>query len=264
MARRLLNLPWTMAPPRTGFATLDDTQALDASAIADIVRRETRAALADLFRERAPHPRQFNYERMAYLKAALESGAYLTSRMLGAADLITADAVRQHALGYCTVPGLIMEFGVFDGASLGKIAAIAGQDVHGFDSFEGLPEDWTHFQKKGRFSLAGVPPFVNASNVRLHKGLFQDSLPAFLAEHTAPARFVHVDCDLYSSATTVLRALRDRIVPGTVVVFDEYLNYPGWQQHEYKAFAEFVADTGADYEYLGFASSEFAVSVRIR
>ena len=99
--------------------------------------------------------------------------------------------------------------------------------------------------------------------MKLHKGWFQDTLPGFLAQHPEPARFVHIDCDLYSSTNTVLGLLADRIVPGTVIVFDEYLNYPGWQEHERKAFAEFVARTGTKYKYLGFASSEFSVSVQI-
>jgi hypothetical protein len=48
-----------------------------------------------------------------------------------------------------------------------------------------------------------------------------------------------------------------------VIVFDEYLNYPGWQQHEHRAVAEFIAATGRRYEYLAFASNEFSVAVRI-
>ena len=75
---------------------------------------------------------------------------------------------------------------------------------------------------------------------------------------------MHIDCDLYSSTRTVLSLLEPRIVPGTIIVFDEYLNYPGWQAHEKRAFAEFVGRTGCRYDYLGFASGEFAVSVRIR
>jgi hypothetical protein len=237
---------------------------VDTRLLAEIVRREVRTALAEFLAEPASHPRQLNYERMAYVQATMDAASYLIGHMLGATDLVVADAVRRHALEHCVIGGLIMEFGVFDGASLTKIAASTEQDVHGFDSFEGLPEDWTHFQKKGRFSLSGVPPQLSATNnVTLHKGWFEDTLPGFLAQHPGPARFVHLDCDLYSSTTTVLGLLADRIVPGTVLVFDEYLNYPGWREHEHKAFAEFVARTGARYKYLGFASSQFAVSVQI-
>ena len=244
--------------------TTERPAGVDAALLTEIVRREVRTALAEFLFAPASHPRQLNYERMAYWQATMDSAGYLISHMLGATDLVMADAVRQHALKHCVIDGLIMEFGVFDGSSLTKIAASTKQEVHGFDSFEGLPEDWTHFQKKGRFSLSGVPPQLNGvSNVKLHKGWFQDTLPGFLNKHPGPARFLHIDCDLYSSTSTVLGLLTNRIVPGTVIVFDEYLNYPGWQEHEQKAFAEFVARTGLKYKYLGFASSEFAVSVQI-
>jgi hypothetical protein len=208
-------------------------------------------------------PRHVNYVDKAYEVAALESATYLVARMQAAADFITAAAVREHALAQCEVNGLVLEFGVADGGSLRQISALTAQQVHGFDSFEGLPEDWTHFQKKGRFSRTGAPPVLNAPHVRLHKGWFDETLPAFLFEHEEPARFIHIDCDLYSSTHTVLGLLGARIVPGTVIVFDEYLNYPGWQSHEHKAFAEFIERSGARYRYLGFASSECAVSVRI-
>jgi hypothetical protein len=250
--------------PVNGPITSESPGSVDPALLAEMVRREVRIALADFFAHPAAHPRQLNYEHLAYVQASMDSAKYLISHMLGATDHVMAEAVRQHALNHCAVNGLMMEFGVFDGGSMKQIAGSTQQEVHGFDSFEGLPEDWTHFQKKGRFSLGGVPPQLGAiKNVKLHKGWFQDTLPGFLAQHPGPARFVHIDCDLYSSTNTVLGLLSDRIVPGTVIVFDEYLNYPGWQEHERKAFAEFVARAGVKYKYLGFASSEFSVSVQI-
>ncbi len=62
---------------------------------------------------------------------------------------------------------------------------------------------------------------------------------------------------------SLFNALRDRIKPGTVVVFDEYFNYPGWRGHEYKAFQEFIAATGLTYRYLGFAAEKGHVAVII-
>jgi hypothetical protein len=53
-------------------------------------------------------------------------------------------------------------------------------------------------------------------------------------------------------------------VPGTVILFDEYFNFPNWEQHEYKAFQEFVASHGVTYTYLGFARQQVAVRVGSR
>ena len=74
---------------------------------------------------------------------------------------------------------------------------------------------------------------------------------------------MHIDCDLYSSTQTILAQLRDRIVPGTILVFDEYFNYPGWEVHEHRAFAEFIQATGRRYEYVGLVPSHQQVAVRI-
>ncbi len=89
-------------------------------------------------------------------------------------------------------------------------------------------------------------------NVRLHVGWFDDSLPRFLDRHPGPARFINVDCDLYASTRTILERLGPRIVPGTVIIFDEYLAYEGWREHEYKAFQEFIRESPYAYEYLAF------------
>jgi hypothetical protein len=101
-------------------------------------------------------------------------------------------------------------------------------------------------------------------NVALHKGWFEQTLPAFLAAHPDDGvAFLHVDCDIYSSTVTVLRALGPRLKPGAVLVFDEYFNYPNWQRHEWRAFQEFVRDAGMSYRYLGFAQKNGHVAVML-
>ena len=101
------------------------------------------------------------------------------------------------------------------------------------------------------------------SNVALHKGWFADTLPNFVKDHNEKVAFVHVDCDLYSSTKTIFEFLADTIGPGTVILFDEYFNYPGWRAHEYKAFQEFVASRSRQYRYLAYNTSEWNASVQI-
>ena len=87
-------------------------------------------------------------------------------------------------------------------------------------------------------------------NVKLIKGLFEDSLPLFLKKFEGDVAFVHIDGDLYSSAKTVLTELTPRFKKGSVLLFDEINDYDDYRNHEIKAFAEFLLDTGFDYQPL--------------
>jgi tetratricopeptide (TPR) repeat protein len=165
------------------------------------------------------------------------------------------------ALGAAPEDGMVLEFGVRFGTSIREIAALAKQPVHGFDSFEGLPEVW-HHEPKGSYTTKGEIPKV-PDNVSLHVGWFEDTLPAFLEQHAGPVRFVNVDCDIYSSTKTVLDLLASRMVAGSVIVFDEYIGNEHWREDEFKAFQEAVAKYGWSYEYLCFSIFTKQVVVRI-
>ena len=158
--------------------------------------------------------------------------------------------------------GLVLEFGVRFGTTLNQIASHAGQPVHGFDTFHGLPEAWHEFPV-GSYSTSGELPPV-ASNAQLHPGLFSETIPPFLEAHAEPARFLNIDCDLYSSTKTVLDLMAPRIKPGTVIVFDEYLFTRHWREGEFKAFHEAVIAHGWRYEYLaaGLLTKQAVVIIR--
>ena len=150
----------------------------------------------------------------------------------------------------------------YEAKSINYLAERIDCTIHGFDSFEGLPEAWFGELGKGSLTSSGVLPEVR-DNVSLHTGWFDKSVPAFAAEYPAPIAFLHVDCDLYSSTRTIFEGLREQIVPGTVIQFDEYFNYPGWREHEFKAFQEFVAERQLGYEYIGY-TREFSVAVQLK
>ena len=166
------------------------------------------------------------------------------------------------ALQAAPVIGLTLECGVYFGRSLSIIAARTAAAVHGFDSFQGLPEAWNANEGAGAYSTAGRLPAV-AANVTLHTGWFEDTLPPFFAASAGPIRLLHIDCDLYSSTRTVLAAAEPRLVPGSVIVFDDLLGYPGYEQHELRAFEEFVAATGMRWELLAATLLGREVAVRI-
>jgi len=99
------------------------------------------------------------------------------------------------------------------------------------------------------------------SNVLLHKSYFEASLPRWLSDYPDRVAFMHLDCDLYSSTKVVLNLLAPRLAPGTAILFDEYFNYPNWEQHEFKAFQEFVSEHRVSYTYLAFARQQVAVRI---
>lgn len=180
-------------------------------------------------------------------------------------DALGFDSQRElvdYSLQSVKVDGHLMEFGVFTGGTIRHMAKrVGGRTIHGFDSFEGLPEAWGGFNLGSRaFDVKGKLPRVPA-NVKLHRGWFDASVPAWMKDNPGPVAFMHVDCDLYSSTKTIFTLLAERMVPGTIILFDEYFNYPNWEQHEYKAFQELIAEKRMTYRYLGFARQQVAVRI---
>ncbi|GAA4487416.1 class I SAM-dependent methyltransferase [Rhodococcus olei] len=195
--------------------------------------------------------------------AAADSAAFVREHMPTATVCRHPHQTLRFALDLVDGDGMALEFGVAGGTTLGIVAAALrprGRAVFGFDVFTGLPEAWRSGFPAGEFAQESVPTVPGAEIVA---GLFTDTLPGFLAEHPGPVAFAHLDADLYSSTTTVLDAIGDRLRPGTVLVFDEFFNYPGWQQHEYRAWTEFVDRTGLRFEYLAYTGDNEQVVVRV-
>lgn len=198
------------------------------------------------------------------LRAKAESVDYIEAHMRDALIFRDRWDLLLFAARAAPASGLMLECGVGDGASLRYLARHVARDFHGFDSFEGLPEHWSGtFERKGKFGRAGTLPGV-PTNATLHKGWFAETLPSFLAgAGNQGVAFLHVDCDIYSSTATVLHSLAPHLRAGSVLVFDEYFNYPNWRQHEWRAFQEFVRDTATSYRYLGFAQKNGHVAVEL-
>ena len=145
----------------------------------------------------------------------------------------------------------VLEFGVNSGHTIKQLRnSLSDQyKLFGFDSFEGLPEDWTGTTaKKGSMSTNGVIPDIEG--VTFYKGWFVDTIPKY-KQVAQPIALLHVDCDLYSSTIDVLYGLKDFIQSNTVIVFDEwYYNHndiPQHRLHEQKAFYEWVKDFNINY-----------------
>ena len=152
--------------------------------------------------------------------------------------------------------GLWLEFGVFKGNSINTLSKNNPEvTIYGFDSFQGFPDGSTDQYWTQNFDVQGKLPPVN-KNVKLIPGWFNITLPKFLEEHlNEPIAFLHIDCDLYSSTKTVFDLLKDRFQAGTVIIFDEFIHYNGFEDHEIKAWYELVKDNPMlKYEYLDIKS----------
>lgn len=198
----------------------------------------------------------------AWKEATRESGIYVFKHMVGATHYSSSGEMLLDLGKRADIPGLRLEFGVAGGKSIRTLASNSPETIYGFDSFEGLPENWRFDAPKGIFSTSA--PTDLPDNVKIVEGMFETTLPTFLKEHEGPVGLLHVDADLYSSTATIFKHLRDRIVRGTIIIFDEYLNYPEWRQHEFKAFQEYVSSSGVAYDYIGVVLDGEQAAVRIK
>jgi hypothetical protein len=153
-------------------------------------------------------------------------------------DLVYINQIRKNMIEHLfkyhvLLPYGCAEFGVYKGTTARYIADNCdGKTIYLFDSFEGLPECWNKNYKKGDFKLNKIPDLPEEAII--YKGWFDKTIPDFLNKFCSPLSFIHIDSDLYSSAKTVLFGLNDRIIPGTVILFDEFL------RGENKAFKEWI------------------------
>jgi O-methyltransferase len=160
---------------------------------------------------------------------------------------------------------MYLEFGVAGGNSFNKFVSLndnSGSRFYGFDTFEGLPEDWGGFFKKG--DMSHDVPNLEDSRAKYIKGLFQDSLVPFLDAHRdeikqAEVRIIHMDADLYSATIFSLSQLYPFLKAGDIILFDEY-NVP---LHEFKAFKEFTENFYIKFKPITAVNNYYQMSFMI-
>jgi len=194
-------------------------------------------------------------------RATIAAADFVSTRMPDALHFANKFDLLTYAVQQAP-PGLALEFGVFKGTTINHLARAAPErHFFGFDSFEGLPEHWTGARYSPvNFDRRGKKPRVPA-NVSLLKGWFDATLPAFLAREMGRIGFIHVDCDIYASTKTVLELTVPRLMPGALIVFDEFFNYKGYELHEYKAFFEVTERFALAYRFIGYAGQQVAAVV---
>lgn len=175
-------------------------------------------------------------------------------------DYLNREIISNKAIDY-------LEFGVFRGESIKYWAGInsnTNSRFYGFDSFAGLPEDWDTYHrvlKKDTFDTGGEIPKFDDNRVCYLKGLFQDTLPGFLQEYETPNQLViHNDADLYSSTMFVLTYANDIIVPGTVIIFDEFYHV----LHEFRALEDYCSSYRRDYEVVAATKNHGRLAIQVK
>ena len=176
--------------------------------------------------------------------------------------------------------GLLLDLGVWIGWSTRLTADASGRPVSGFDTFEGLVEDWQIDDqttvKRGTFSLSeplaqrfisdtgvnlrgGLPPALGRK-VQFIKGSTYDTLAPFLADRpSAPIDLFHMDLDTYESCLHALETCRHHFVEGSILVFDEYLVTNG----EMRAFYEFQRKYGLQWRYRAWGLEIWEMNVEM-
>jgi hypothetical protein len=144
---------------------------------------------------------------------------------------------------------LYLEFGVAEGASIRRWSELLrnpSSSLHGFDSFLGLPHDWSlEGHRRGYFALGGQPPDVDDPRVRFFVGWFEDTLSAYeWPEHEV--LLVLMDADLYSSTSTALEYIKEKLVPGSYLYFDQFHH----RCDELRAFAELLDENPWSFELV--------------
>ena len=198
----------------------------------------------------------------ALLSARLDAWQYLKMDFKNK-PILTGSIIQtfQIAMNASKREGLILEFGVRHGNSINQLARLTNSPVYGFDSFEGLPTEW-HNESKESYSTKGIIPKVE-KNITLYKGWFEDTLPEFSKKYPEVIRLINIDCDLFSSTSTILKVLGPQIQSGTILIFDEYIGNQHWREDEFKAFQEAVYFNQWKYEYLAFSFFTKQVAVKI-
>jgi hypothetical protein len=173
-------------------------------------------------------------------------------------DVLTRAAAATRAL-----PGIAMEFGVFQGITLKHIARAIGPQrrLTGFDTFQGLPEDWGELLPKGTFAT-GMPSLEEYANVDLEVGRIEETLPAFLARVPTAVSLLHIDVPYCGINMFILERVLPRMPEGAVIVFDEYYGYASYEEHEFRAWQETRSRFALVASPMAYSSRSAAFALR--
>ena len=151
------------------------------------------------------------------------------------------------------------EFGVWRAESFKYFIGVFKKGF-GFDTFDGLPEDW-HDEKAGTYSSNGNIPVIDGGEFVV--GKFEDTLPSFFSVTRPKASIINFDADLYSSTICALNNAKPVIDRYTILIFDEFLMNDNWELDECRALGEFCVENRNTIEVLAVSFVTKQVAVRL-
>lgn len=172
--------------------------------------------------------------------------------------------LHEHLVAIFDGPINYLEFGVHKGTSL-KLWVEKNQHPDslfvGFDSFEGLPEDWNVDYPKGHFTTDGKTPDILDERCSFQVGWFHETLPKFVQQFSFEnLTVVHLDADLYGSTLFVLCTLAPKLKKGDVLIFDDFSD----TLHVFRAFTDFLSAYPLEYDLIAQDTRLNRIAVKIR
>jgi hypothetical protein len=190
------------------------------------------------------------------LRAKERAAGWIEANIDGAMLFSDRPKIQNYAAELASrVSGDVLELGVYKGVSLkrfsAKLRAMGSEkELFGIDSFEGLHNEWTNIDHLNAFDQNGVAPNLNDPRITLITGLVEDVLESFLETKDWRFSLLHFDMDLGKPTLFALKKLRPYLNHGTLLLFDNFHSYPGWEQGEFKAFESFIGQD--DYQFVAF------------
>ena len=208
-----------------------------------------------------PHPSPYDYlDKETRINCYNHFKKYFENSIFLFEEQIREYSIKKSIKNDKNLEKYYLEFGVWRGTSINFFSQFV-KNIYGFDSFEGLKEEWKgHVEMSGTFDLGGKIPKLN-KNVIVVKGWAQDTLPDFLKKKNPEINFVHMDMDTYETSKFVLSNLKLYILKNCIILFDELYNYTGWEVGEYKALRKVFKEN--EYKFLAFSRKGPAVAIQI-